>query len=234
MKNKNEIKQSENKSLVYILSAVLIILVVYIYTTKGVISKQELDSSYIKKGYVIFEDLDAKSQKEYVLKKLCDKKINQPVSVPNVKKEIVQPIVVEKVIEVEKIVKVKLKPELLDKTKYKTYTCTSLESGSIYILQKCQDDLDSFLENNKDAKIYEVIGLVDNAEFRLIKKLEDVYGKNKIGNLAKYAQIGLSRQRVIEATWIMKKQLGSIANVNTVNYTVTTKNKRGFIVRAYK
>jgi len=122
----------------------------------------------------------------------------------------------------------------VDKTKYNTYTCKTLDSGSISISKQCRNNLNTFLNKNKIAKKFEVIGLVDNKEFTLIKALEDVYGKNRVGNISLYTQIGLSRQRVIEASWLIKRKLKSFAKINTVNYTVTSKNKRGFVVRAYK
>jgi len=79
-----------------------------------------------------------------------------------------------------------------------------------------------------------VIGLIDQQEFRLIEKLEDVYGKKRLGNLSKYAQTGLSKQRVIEASWVVRQHLGKKAIIDPVNYIITKKNKRGFVVKAYK
>ncbi|MEA2018277.1 MAG: hypothetical protein U9N59_07505, partial [Campylobacterota bacterium] len=149
--------------------------------------------------------------------------------------EVEKVVEVEKIIEVEKVVeKIVEIPVSIDKTKYKTFTCKTLKNGTVYVSKQCKKNLISFLKKNNDAKMYEVIGMVDSAEFRLIKKLEDVYGKNKIGNLSKYAQIGLSRKRVIEAIWVVKKSLPKNKNITNVNYTITSKDKRGFVVRAYK
>jgi len=67
-------------------------------------------------------------------------------------------------------------------------------------------------------------------DFKLLNKLKDVYGEKRIKHLSKYSQIGLSRQRVIEASWLLKKYLGDYRNIKTVNYTVNAKDKKGFIV----
>lgn len=185
-------------------------------------------------------DVEKNSARSIIVDKLHEievpKVVEKKVEVPKIVEKIVEkkvevPKIIEKKVEVEKIVEV---PVVIDKTKFITYTCKTLESGTKYISKKCKKDLISFLHKNKNAKLYEVIGMVDSSEFRLVKQLEDVYGKNKIGNLSKYAQIGLSRQRVIEATWIVKKNLDKKANIKNVNYTVTAKDKRGFVVRAYK
>jgi len=156
---------------------------------------------------------------------------------------------VEKIVEVEKIVKVPVekiievkkmsntplvrKEKELKRT-FSTYTCKDMKSGSIKISQKCKNDLYLFLKRNKDSKVFEVIGMIDNKDFKLLNKLKDVYGEKRIKHLSKYSQIGLSRQRVIEASWLMKKYLGDYNNIKTVNYKINAKDKKGFIVRAYK
>jgi phage terminase small subunit len=182
---------------------------------------------------------------EKVVEKIVEveKVVEKIVEVEKVVEKIVEvEKVVEKPIETEKVVEV-IKTEIktivvdalpIDKTKFKTYTCKTLDSGSIEITKKCRNNLNKFLENNSESRKFEVIGLVDKAEFSLMKTLEDVYGKKRVGNLTLYTQIGLSRQRVIEAAWLVKKQLGSYAKINAVNYTATSKNKRGFVIRAYK
>jgi len=117
---------------------------------------------------------------------------------------------------------------------YDTFTCKDLLGGSVDISAACINQLHAFLDKNKNAKIFEVIGMVDNSEFKLIKKLKDVYGEKKLKSLSKYSQIGLSRQRVIEASWAIREYIGDYKNIKTVNYTVKSKNKKGFVVRAYQ
>jgi hypothetical protein len=89
------------------------------------------------------------------------------------------------------------------------------------------------LIKNKDAKKYEVIGMVDDIDFKFINKLKDVYVAKKVKELSKYSQIGLSRQRVIEASWLIKEHIGNYSDIKTVNYTIHSQNKKGFVVRAY-
>ncbi len=253
--------QQSSNILVYTLISIIVILLIYIgyiYKTKVVLSQDKLDEQYIKKESVVFDNLPTYIQNEYVLKSQYDYKVNEyEAEISNftnkVKLEdtITTPKVVEKIIEVEKVVEVpkvdaintaipsrtqgvEAQKTIEAKEHFETYTCKTLKSGSEYITLKCKNDLKNFIEKHKDAKRFEVIGLVDKQEFKLIEKLEDVYGKVRLGNLAKYSQTGLSRQRVIEATWIIKKYIPKNISVDTVNYTVTGKNKRGFVVRAYK
>jgi len=188
------------------------------------------------------------------LKKQIQQFQNNATSVNAIKTIEIEKIVkvpVEKIVEVERIVKVPVE-KIVEIEKYSdknllsenqktinksnnfnTYTCKSMASGSIQISQKCKNDLHRFLENNKNSKMFEVIGMIDSKDFKLLNKLKDVYGEKRIKHLSKYSQIGLSRQRVIEASWLLKKYLGDYRNIKTVNYTVNAKDKKGFIVRAY-
>ena len=254
--------QNSNNFVIYSLIAVVVILLVYIgyvYNTKMIVKKKEMQEEYIKKTDITFDALPIDIQDKYVLKSLYDYKVNQleTKNINTLKKleEVVvkkEPEVVEKIIETQNNThtrmdtsvtvipdeqntqKQTLSSVVMKDYKSETYTCKTLKSSSEYITKKCKKELIELLDNNKDAKRFEVIGLIDNQEFSLIEKLEDVYGKRRLGNLSKYAQTGLSRQRVIEASWVVRQHLGKKAVVDTVNYTITKKHKRGFVVKAYK
>lgn len=254
-------KQNSN-SLLYILLFIIVILlgyIGYIHGTKEIVQKEHIKENYIKKEDVTFDMLPVYIQNKYVLKSLYDYKVNQletknfktlkTLEEAVVKKE---PKVIEKIIETENNTHTRMDistalipdeqnidnqivPNTMVKNRQtETYTCKTLQSSSEYITQKCKKELINFLEKNKDAKRFEVIGLIDNQEFKLIEKLEDVYGKARLGNLSKYAQAGLARHRVVEATWVIKQHLGKNTQIDPVNYTITKKNKRGFVVKAYK
>jgi len=121
-----------------------------------------------------------------------------------------------------------------DRSKFKTYTCKSFQKGSINVPASCKKALYKFLDRyKKDAKEFELIGMVDETEFKLIQSLEDVYGTDEVTRVKKYVQVGLSRQRVIETTWLVKERLKKSIKVGAVNYTVYSGNKRGFVIRAY-
>ncbi len=255
-------KQSDN-SLVYILLFIIVVLlgyIGYIHGTKEIVKKDHIKENYIKKDDISFDILPLYIQDKYVLKSLYDYKVNdletknltilKKLEEAIVKKE---PLVIEKIIAAEKATHTRMDTsiELIpkeqnigsqtvaesttsDSTKTKTYTCKTLNSSSEYITKYCKKQLIKFLDENKDAKRFEVIGLIDKQEFKLVEKLEDVYGKQRVGNLSKYAQHGLSKQRVIEASWVIRQYLGKQVQVDSVNYTITQKNKRGFVVKAYK
>ena len=209
---------------------------------------------YIKDKYIEYYDYSEKinelNHKLAIMKnkandvsepKIIEKIVEVPVEkIVEVPVEKIVKVPVEKIVEVAKImtVPITVQPDNdninLKETKYNTFTCKDLEEGSIVITKSCVKQLQNFLDENKDAKKFEVIGMVDNTEFKFINKLKDVYGAKKVKNLSKYSQIGLSRQRVIEASWVVREYIGDYKNIKTVNYTINTTNKKGFVVRAYK
>jgi len=254
--------QKSNNSLIYSLIAIIVILLVYIgyvYSTKVIVTSQKMQEEYTKKTDTTFDMLPQEIQNKYVLKSLYDFKINQLEAknrntIRNLEETLAkkESKTEEKSIENENIADTNIQTnspllpkeqtiekqivsnDILKMHTSKTYTCKTLRNSSEYITQKCKKELIEFLDKNKDAKRFEVIGVIDNQEFKLLKKLEDVYGKKRLGNLSKYAQSGLSRQRVIEASWVVKQHLGKKVVVDAVNYTITKKHKRGFVVKAYR
>lgn len=218
----------------------------YIYQTKQIIPKekeisfqqlpQKLQDNYISKEDML--DLEkelsvTKAEVSQLKEQLENEKIRKELSISSITPEQLETKVEIKEKVIEKVVKL---TDSIDKTNYKTFTCKSFEAGGIVIPSSCKQELFSFLETNKDAKLLEIIGLVDNMEFRLIKNLEEVYGKQKIKDIKKYVQRGLSRQRVVEMTWLIKEfsnKKKKNFNLNAVNYTLYSKNKRGFVIKAY-
>lgn len=250
MENETPVQSSSSNFIIASLSIVIVALLGfmgYIYQTKQIVPKNKV---------VQFEELPTHIQDQYVPYSVALQKertlqtqitkLNQEISklqdepkgqtntvVEKVVEVEVEKLVekpVEKVVEVEKLVTVK---EHIDKTNYNTYTCKSFTPGGIDIPKKCEKEVLSFLQKHKNAKQFEMIGLVDDIEFRLIRTLEDVYGVEKIKDIKKYVQRGLSRQRVIELTWFIKQNSSDDINLNAVNYSLYSKDKRGFVVKAY-
>jgi 5-bromo-4-chloroindolyl phosphate hydrolysis protein len=220
----------------------------YIYQTKDIVPKGELNK-LIETSKTIQEQDTSNNELRELRQQLQEAKVqisklnqvleedqgsNQNVNISSVTpNELDQGTQTrEKVI--KKIVQI---GEMIDKTNSNTYTCKSFESGGIVIPGRCEKELFDFLQTNQDAKLFEIIGLVDDTEFRLIKNLEEVYGTQKIKDIKKYVQRGLSRQRVIEMTWLIKEYFHQKGDhdfkLNAVNYTLYSKHKRGFVLKAY-
>ena len=190
--------------------------------------------------------------------KIKDLKTNNKSVVKN------KPTTIEKIVEVEKIIKVKedckaqIKQKVgkleqlvrlqqkailsirsgtssIDKTKYKTYTCKDMLKGSFYIPKSCTKMLYKFLDKNKDAKMFEVIGVVDASEFKVLTKIKEPQNKSKVIKIANFAQLGLAYRRVKEGKWAIRYYLDKNVNIQVVNYIIKSKKKsKGFVVRAYK
>ena len=236
-----------NNTLSYTLIGIIIVLlgyIGYIYNSHDLLKKGELKKTYIKKESISFSDLPSYAKSDYITKYDYTKKVDQLnskindletkisandiVTVQNKEERTVESITETKVITPEK-----------DKTKAKlkfvSFKCYDMIDGGYYPSKKCVKDLNIFLDHHKDAETFEVIGVVNTKEFDLIRKLKDVYGNGEVARLSEFAQLGLSRKRVVEGTWVIKNHLGTKTNVQVVNYTITSKKgNKGFVVRAYK
>jgi uncharacterized protein YpmB len=121
--------------------------------------------------------------------------------------------------------------------------CYNMDEGSYYISYQCKKDIISYVDKHKNAQYFEIIAIVDEAEFKLFKSLENntfIYEKlstsqNAINKLKKFSQAGLAKQRAVEASWVIKAHTKRKATTYTVHYELVSKgDKRGVIVRAYE
>lgn len=121
--------------------------------------------------------------------------------------------------------------------------CYTMNMGSYIIYYECKKNILDYIEKHKDAKYFEIIGIVDDAEFTLFKNLDDnefIYEKLGVTNhgidkLKKLSQTGLAKHRSIEASWVIKSHtMQEAITYNAQYHLVSKEGKRGFIVRAYK
>jgi hypothetical protein len=114
---------------------------------------------------------------------------------------------------------------------YKIVKCYDLGAGEFYLSSKCKRDIAKFAKENKNAKRFEIIGVVDDIDFTSIYK--KALTSKDATQLQKYNAMGLARYRVLETSWFLNEQIKD-AVLTPVNYTITSKkNNRGSIIRAY-
>lgn len=122
-------------------------------------------------------------------------------------------------------------------------SCYDMGVGSYNISWKCKKSIISFIDRHKNAKYFEVIPLVDDAEFILYKNLQNndfIYDKLKVTQksinlMKKFSQSGLAKHRAIEASWVIKAHTNRKAKVYGANYHLMSHDeKRGILVRAYE
>ncbi|MBU1659642.1 hypothetical protein KKG72_11435 [bacterium] len=121
--------------------------------------------------------------------------------------------------------------------------CYNMDVGSYIIDYTCKKNILTYINKYKDAKYFEIIGIVDDIEFKLYKNLENndfLYEnlgitKNTIAKMKKLSESGLAKHRTIEASWLIKSNASVDALTYSTNYHILSKdNKRGVLVRAYK
>lgn len=121
--------------------------------------------------------------------------------------------------------------------------CYDMKEGEYYISYQCKKDIVAFTDEHKDAKYFEIIPIVDDAEFKLFKNLEQnkfIYenlktNQKEIDKLKMFAQEGLAKQRAVEASWVIKAHTKREATTFTVHYELISKEgRKGVVIRAYE
>lgn len=115
---------------------------------------------------------------------------------------------------------------------YNIFKCYEQRVGSFIIPDRCMENLSNFIDDNKDsATKFEIIGVVNDDDKVYLKSF---FKENSTASMLDFAVMGLSRHRVVEATWKVKDILGDDSKISFVNYTINSKISRGFVIRAYK
>lgn len=122
-------------------------------------------------------------------------------------------------------------------SEFNTLKCYDFKAGETHLPKDCANKIEKFIkENNKSLK-FEVIPVVaksDNIIYDKIKndiKDKDSKFKEKIED---YLLYGLSKDRVLEASFYIKEKFGEDMIIVPTNYYVTSsKNNKGIIIKAY-
>lgn len=136
-----------------------------------------------------------------------------------------------------------LEKEILAKRVKDFAKCYDMEVGKYSISTPCRKDIMAFVDKHKNAKYFEIIGIIDETEFTLFKNLENnnfIYDKlqvtqHTIDTMKKLSQSGLAKHRAIEANWVIKAHTKKKAQVYNANYNLLSNDgKKGFVIRAYE
>ncbi len=259
-----EIEEVENVEqrnvLLYSLSSVFVVVlgfIIYIYLNFDMIKKGDLTNKYIKTDEITFYSLPTYVQNEYINKSSSRNKIdtiNQKVEqlkkknkiLVNEKDKLLQTITKHKeqsniikkqIIEVveDKNVSIKVSDNQSVFKKFDVFKCYDMGDGGFYQSDASIENLNKFLENHKDAKYFEIIGVINKLDFKLLREAKSQLNNKQLNLIEQLSQLGLSRKRVIEGTWNIKQYLGEDVSLKVVNYTITSqKDHKGFVIRAYK
>ncbi|MBD3841032.1 MAG: hypothetical protein IE909_03935 [Campylobacterales bacterium] len=200
----------------------------YIYYANDIVQKGELKEKYILKEDIDFYMLPTNIQEQYISKYKYESDVasaKSSVATP------CEPKVIEKIVEVEKIVQVPTQTTIadtnIDRAKFEVYQCYDFTQNNTHISKECEKQLIDFVHLNNDAKLFEVIPTMTPI------KIEQTLMGIEQEKLEKYLNTGLALSRAQEAIWPIKNTIADKVNVQIANYVVDFE-KNGVIVRAYK
>ncbi|RXJ98713.1 hypothetical protein CRU98_08075 [Arcobacter sp. CECT 8986] len=253
-------KQDKQKKLFYILFTIFTLIIVsfitYLFVSNDLQKntnniKQEINiepkvqNKDIEKVKTLEEDIsnkeDKKTEKTEEITKVEEKTEikEQKADIKDTKEKIVAQeekikkddatLVNEEKKEDKTLVKDKLKA-LFNIKKFNIVKCYDYDTFQKKPPYTCSKKIKKFVQNNLDSVRFEVIGIVGKEDTAKAKELSDKK------DVRKYIINGISRDRVVEAFWVIKEITGEKNIILTpVNYNIISKeSNKGIIIRAYK
>lgn len=130
----------------------------------------------------------------------------------------------------------------IDRSKFDYYKCYKMDVGDYRVSDECKQALKTFVKKHKNSPLFEVIGVSDSFDFKIVDAVEDSPTVRKKFNISqddidRYKLVnvkGLAGLRVKETIWEMKQLLGESAQIIPTSYYIESRNhSRGTIIRAY-
>ena len=133
----------------------------------------------------------------------------------------------------KKLVKAGNKLELLGKVE-----CGDMVSGNFKISSTCKAKVDKFLSKYDQTHYFEVIPIIGTGGFASLSKVQRDgrlgIPDSEIKRLTRLSNIGLGRDRAKEGGWLIREKFGDDVKISYTVYSIEAKNKRGFVIRAYR
>ena len=116
--------------------------------------------------------------------------------------------------------------------------CDDMVSGNIKISSTCKAKVDKFLSQYDETNYFEVIPIVGTGGFASLSKVQRDgrlgIPESEIKRLTRLSNIGLGRDRAKEGGWLIRDKFGDDVKISYTVYSIESKNKRGFVIRAYR
>ena len=116
--------------------------------------------------------------------------------------------------------------------------CGDMISGNFKISSTCKAKVNKFLAKYDETNYFEVIPIVGTGGFASLSKVQRDgrlgIPESEIKRLTRLSNIGLGRDRAKEGGWLIRDKFGDDVKISYTVYSIEAKNKRGFVIRAYR
>ena len=116
--------------------------------------------------------------------------------------------------------------------------CGDMVSGNFKISSTCKSKVDKFLSQYDETNYFEVIPIIGTGGFASLSKVQRDGSlgipDSEIKRLTRLSNIGLGRDRAKEGGWLIRDKFGDDVKISYTVYSIEAKNKRGFVIRAYR
>ncbi len=133
----------------------------------------------------------------------------------------------------KKVLKIRSTLEKLGKVE-----CGDMVSGNFKISSTCKAKVEKFLNQYDNTYYFEVIPIIGTGGFASLNKVKRDgrlgIPDSEIKRLTRLSNIGLGRDRAKEGGWLIRDRFGDDVKISYTVYSIESKSKRGFVIRAYR
>jgi len=116
--------------------------------------------------------------------------------------------------------------------------CGDMVSGNFKISSTCKAKVDKFLSKYDKTHYFEVIPIIGTGGFASLNRVQRDGSlgipDSEIERLTRLSNIGLGRDRAKEGGWLIRDKFGDDVKISYTVYSIEAKDKRGFVIRAYR
>ncbi len=116
--------------------------------------------------------------------------------------------------------------------------CGDMVSGNFKISSTCKAKVNKFLNQYDKTHYFEVIPIIGTGGFASLNRVQRDGSlgipDSEIERLTRLSNIGLGRDRAKEGGWLIRDKFGDDVKISYTVYSIEAKDKRGFVIRAYR
>lgn len=135
----------------------------------------------------------------------------------------------------KKIIQLNFKSEVPKKLVFiSSVRCEDMSVGSVKLTSDCKSRVGRFLQLYSSNYIFEITPIVSRANSIIALKNTDKISKTDLEKIDRYINSGIGKERASIAGGLIKEEFGEFARISYSNDVLTTPDKQGFIIKAYR
>ena len=135
----------------------------------------------------------------------------------------------------KKIIQLNFRAEVPKKVVFiASVECTDMSAGSDKPTQTCKNKVSDFLQSYNSNYYFEITPIVSRGNFIATSKVAKTIPQDELEKIDSYANFGIGKERAKVAGGLIKDEFGDFSRISYSNDIITSEDKQGFIIKAYR